>query len=42
MVLYSTNKSLENREMSLLAIIEVIIAVTLYWWIAVYFNTIFP
>jgi hypothetical protein len=25
--------------MSLLAIIEVIIAVTLYWWIAVYFNT---
>jgi len=38
LVLYSNKQSLENREVSFLAIIEIIIAVVSYWYVAYYFN----
>ncbi|CAA6822145.1 MAG: Unknown protein [uncultured Sulfurovum sp.] len=38
MVLFSTSRSLKNEEISLLAIIEVIFAVGVYWGIAIYYN----
>lgn len=38
-VLYSTPASVRARWPSILACLEVAIAVTLYWWIAVHFNT---
>jgi len=38
MVWMSSKQSLENREVSFLAIIETIIAVGLYWYIAFYFD----
>lgn len=39
MVWISTEESLRNREVSFLAIIETILAVVIYWGIAVYFDT---
>ncbi len=38
MVLYSTEQSIETNEVSALAIFEIIIAVTIYWGIAWYFD----
>jgi len=38
LVLKSTNQSIENREVSLLAIFEIIASVTLYWYIAYKFD----
>ena len=38
MVLYSTKQSLENKEVSFLALVEIIVAVGLYWYIAYYFD----
>ncbi len=39
MTLMSNEKSIVNNEISLLAIIEVIFAIFIYWYIALYFNT---
>ncbi len=38
MVLWSSPKSIKDKNISLLAIFEIIIFVGLYWWIAVYFD----
>jgi hypothetical protein len=38
LVLKSTNQSIENKEVSLLAIFEIIASVTLYWYIAYKFD----
>jgi len=38
MVLFSTPKSLENGEISFLAITEIILAVAIYWGIAIYYE----
>lgn len=39
MVLYSTKRSLENREVSFLAIVEIFIASIIYWFVAIYLDT---
>ena len=39
MVLWSTPKSIENRNVSVLAIVEIIMAVALYWWVAYSYDT---
>ena len=38
MVWFSTPKSLENNEVSFLALIEIVLAIGIYWGIAVYFH----
>lgn len=38
-VLWSDKDSLESRNISILAIGETLIAIVLYWWIAIYFDT---
>jgi len=38
-VLHSTKKSIKAQEVSFLAIIEIILSISIYWGIAVYFNT---
>lgn len=37
-VWYSTEESRENRQISILAIIEVVLAVAIYWGIALYYD----
>ena len=41
LVLHSNKQSLKNKEISFLAIIEIILSIGIYWYIAVYFNTYF-
>ena len=38
MVWISSEESLKNKEVSFLAIIEIILAVGIYWGVAVYFD----
>lgn len=38
MVWYSSETSIQNREISLLAILEIIFAISLYWGIAFYYD----
>lgn len=41
MISWSTPQSIKNREISILAIFEILISVGVYWWISLYFNTYF-
>lgn len=38
MVWHSSESSIQNREISFLAILEIIVAISLYWGIAFYYN----
>ena len=38
-VIRSTSNSIQNKNISLLAIVESVLAVVIYWWVAVYFQT---
>ena len=39
LVLWSSHKSIKNRNISLLAIVEIVVAVAFYWWLTYYYDT---
>jgi hypothetical protein len=42
LVFWSTRASLENDIPSVTAIVETVVSIPLYWWLAIHFETFFP